>query len=146
MRFLPQLLGLTLQVTIIMKRPIRSGRCDICGANCECNLPAVMTVAKSIASPIPHKMYRNGGGTNAEIIHTIAPHRKPMLYLRIRGVADVKDLLIPVRTYLYDKNYTNGRHMIEQNQQNHSLRHQTQIQPWQAAPTICKSPKILCPK
>jgi hypothetical protein len=44
----------------------------MCGANCECNLPAVITVAKSIASPIPHKTNRNGGGINAEIIHTIA--------------------------------------------------------------------------
>src|SRR5919202_4156712 len=85
--------------TIIMKRPIRSGRCDMCGANCECNLPAVIGVAKSITSPIPHKTNRNGGGINADIIHTIAAHRKHMLYRRIRGVAEEKDLLIPVRTY-----------------------------------------------
>ena len=56
--------------TIIVKRPIRSGRCDICGANFECNLPTVKGVAKSITSPIPHKTNRNGGGINAEIIHT----------------------------------------------------------------------------
>src|SRR5918994_3765232 len=85
--------------TIIVKRPIRSGRCDWCGANRECIPPAVIGVAKSIASPIAHKMNRNGGGINAEIIHTIAAHRKPLVYLRIRGVAVEKDLLIPVRTY-----------------------------------------------
>src|SRR5215203_6416803 len=85
--------------TIIVKRPRRSGRCERCGANCECNALTVIGVAKSIASPIPHKMNRNGGGTNAEIIHTIAANEKPMLYRRIRGVAEEKDLLIPVRTY-----------------------------------------------
>ena len=90
-----------------MKRPIRSGRCDKCGANCECNLPAVITVAKSIASPIPHKRYRNGGGKNAEIIHTIAPHRKPMLYRRIRGVAE-KRFAYAYSHVLYNKNYANG--------------------------------------
>ena len=61
--------------TIIVKRPIRSGRCDMCGANCEYNLPTVIGVAKSIRSPTPHKTNRNGGGINAEIIHTIAAHR-----------------------------------------------------------------------
>src|SRR5918998_4719119 len=86
--------------TIIVKRPIRSGRCEMCGANCECNLPTVIIgVAKSIISPIPHKTNRNGVGINAEIIQTIAAHRKPMLYRRIRGVAEEKDLLISVRRY-----------------------------------------------
>jgi hypothetical protein len=78
--------------TIIMKRPIRSVRCDMCGANCDCNLPAVIGVAKSIASPIPHKRNRNGGGINAEIIHTIAAHKKPLVYRRIRGVAEEKEV------------------------------------------------------
>ena len=61
--------------TIIVKRPIRSDRCDMCGANCGSNLPAVIGVAKSITSPIPYKTNRNGRGINAEIIHTIAAHR-----------------------------------------------------------------------
>lgn len=52
--------------TIIVKSPIRSGRCDMCNANCGCNFPAVIGVAKSIASPIPHRTNRNGGGINAE--------------------------------------------------------------------------------
>jgi hypothetical protein len=47
----------------------------MCGANCECNFPAIIGVPKSIASPIPHKTNRNGGGINAEIIHTIVAHR-----------------------------------------------------------------------
>ena len=85
--------------TSIVKRPIRSGRCDMCGENCDCNLLTVIGVAKSITRPIPHKTNRNGGGINAEIIHTIAAQRKPMLYRRIRGLAEEKDLLIPVRTY-----------------------------------------------
>jgi hypothetical protein len=85
--------------TIIVKRPIRSGKCDMCGANCEYNFPTVIGVAKSITSPIPHKMNRNGGGISAETIHTIAAHRITILYRRIRGVAEEKDLLTPVRTY-----------------------------------------------
>ena len=47
--------------TIIVKRPIRSGRCEMCDANCECNLPTDIGVAKSITSPIPHKTNRNYG-------------------------------------------------------------------------------------
>ena len=84
--------------TIIVKRPIRSGRCDMCGANCG-NLLADIGVAKSITSPIPHKTNRNGGGINAEIIHTTAAHKKPLVYLRIRGVAEEYCLLLPVRIY-----------------------------------------------
>ncbi|HJU85287.1 MAG TPA: hypothetical protein VJ551_02260 [Nitrososphaeraceae archaeon] len=68
-------------------------------ANCECNLPTNIGVAKSITSPIAHKTNRNYGGINAEIIHTTAAHRKPLVYLRIRGVTEEKNLLLPVRTY-----------------------------------------------
>src|SRR6187200_3414221 len=81
--------------TIIVKRPIRSGRCVICGANCGCNLPTVIGVAKSITRAIPHNTNRNGGGINAEIIHIPAAHRKPLVYLRTRGVAEEKSLLLP---------------------------------------------------
>jgi hypothetical protein len=61
--------------TSIVKRPIRSVICDICGANCGCNLPTIIGVAKSITSPTPHKTIRNGGGTNVEIIHIIAANK-----------------------------------------------------------------------
>ena len=131
--------------TIIVKRPIRSGRCEMCGANCECNLPTVIGVAKSITSPIPHKTNRNGGGINAEIIHTIAAHRKPMLYRRIRGVAEEKDLLKPVRTYsktrimrmaAYDK--AKPTELFPKASDTYTAK--------KAAPTICKSTRILCPK
>ena len=64
----------------------------MCGANCECSLLVVIGVAKSIASPIPHKTNRNGEGMKAGIIQTIAAHEKPMLYRRIRGVAEEKEV------------------------------------------------------
>jgi len=131
--------------TIIVKRPMRSGRCDICGANCECNLPTVIGVAKSITNPIPHKTNLNGGGINAEIIHTIAAHRKPLVYLLIRGVAEEKDLLLPVRTYsrtkiiriaAYDK--AKPAELFPKPLDTFTAK--------AAAPTICKSIRILCPK
>jgi hypothetical protein len=76
-------------ITIIVKRPIRSGRCDMCGANCDCNLPAVIGVAKSITSPIPHKTNRNGGGIT----------RHPLDMKVLEGQV-LGQLLLPALTYL----------------------------------------------
>src|ERR687894_559327 len=66
---------------------LRSGRCNRCGGNRECNFPAVIGVAKSITRPIPHRTKRNGGGTKAETIQIIAANKKPLVYLLIRGAA-----------------------------------------------------------
>ena len=131
--------------TIIVKRPIRSGRCEMCGANCERNLPTVMGIAKSITSPIAHKMNRNGGGINAEIIHTIAAHRITILYRRIRGVAEEKDLLIPVRTYSKTRIIRMAAYDKAKPTESFPKASDT-FTAKKAAPTICKSIRILCPK
>ena len=131
--------------TIIVKRPKRLGRCDMCGANCECNLPTVIGVVKSITSPIPHKTKRNGGGINAEIIHTTAAHRKPLVYLLIRGVAEEKDLLLPAR--IYSKTRIIRIAAYDKAKPAESLpKPQDTFTAKAAAPTICKSIRILCPK
>ena len=130
--------------TIIVKRPIRSGRCDICGANCV-NLLAVIGVAKSITSPIPHKTNRNGGGINAEIIHTTAAHKKPLVYLRIRGVAEEYCLLLPVRIYSTTR-ITRIAAYDKAKPEESFPKPSATFTAKAAAPIICKSIRILCPK
>jgi hypothetical protein len=117
----------------------------MCGENCDCNLLTVIGVAKSITRPIPHKTNRNGGGINTEIIQTIAAQRKPMLYRRIRGLAEEKDLLIPVRTYSKTRIIRMAAYDKAKPAESFPKASDT-VTAIAAAPTICKSTRILCPK
>ena len=52
---------------------------------------------KSIVKPIPHKMNRKGGGTNADTVHNTADDAKPAEYLSVNGL--VEGMRRPIRTY-----------------------------------------------
>ena len=59
--------------------------------------PAKNGVMKSIVKPIPHKMNRKGGGTNADTVHNTADDAKPTEYLSVNGL--VEGMRRPIRTY-----------------------------------------------
>ena len=78
-----------------MNNPIRSGKWDILGANCECNFPAVSGVAKSIINPIIYNPVRiSNVVTKAEVNQIKAAIEKPIIYLFSKGLGDSGVLII----------------------------------------------------
>ena len=65
------------------------------------NFPAKNGVPKSIDKPIPHKINRNGGGTNADAVQITADEEKPIKYLSVNGLATV--MLRLIRRYSITK-------------------------------------------